>query len=144
MIDRHAVVGSWRVSVQIPGLGGPLTNLARFSADGGVAVAFPSPTPAAPGAGHALEYWTTALGEWEATDEHNVRMIFVSLGTDETGAPAGTHTVTATATMDPTLATWAGPFQIAIADANGKDAGGASGTVSAVRINVPDVLPGQG
>ena len=40
-------------------------NLARLSADGGVVVAFPSPTPAAPNAGHTLEYWTTALGEWD-------------------------------------------------------------------------------
>lgn len=132
------VVGSWRVSVHIPGLDGALVNLARLSADGGVVVGFPLPTPAAPDAGHALEYWTTALGEWEERDDGTVRMIFVSLGVDETGAPAGTHTVTATTTLNAEGSSWSGPFQIEITDAAGNAAGTVSGTVSAVRIQVPE------
>ncbi len=51
MVDQHAIVGSWRVSVHIPGLDAPFVNLARLSADGGVVTAFPSPTPAAPNSG---------------------------------------------------------------------------------------------
>lgn len=138
MVDRHAIIGSWRVSVRNPGLGVPFVNLARLSADGGVVTAFPSPTPAAPNSGHKLEYWTTALGEWEARDDGKVRMIFVSLGTDETGAPAGTHTVTATATLGDAGAIWSGPFQIAITDATGNAAGEVSGTVAAERIRAPE------
>jgi len=137
MVERHAIVGSWRVSVQIPGLDAPLVNLARLSADGGVVVAFPSPTPAAPDAGYRLEYWTTALGEWEAREDGTVRMLFVALGADETGAPAGSHTVTATATLEADGGSWSGPFQIAIADAAGNPAGEVSGTVSAERIQLP-------
>lgn len=138
MVERHAIVGSWRVSVQIPGLDAPLVNLARLSADGGVVVAFPSPTPAAPNAGHRLEYWTTALGEWQARDDGAVQMIFVSLGVDETAAPVGTHTVTATATLDADGGSWSGPFQIAIRDPAGNAAGEVAGTVSAERIRVPE------
>jgi hypothetical protein len=137
MDNGHTIVGSWRVSVHILGVDGVLTNLARLSADGGIVVAFPSPTPAAPNAGHRLEYWTSALGEWEAADDESVRMIFVSLGADETGAPAGTHTVTATVTVDPDGKSWSGPFRIDITDAQGAAAGEVSGTVSAVRISVP-------
>jgi hypothetical protein len=101
LVDRHPIIGSWRMLVHIPGMGGALTNLVRLSADGGVAAVFPSPAPAAPTAGHKLDFWSTAIGEWEATGENTVRMIFVTLGVDETGAPAGTHTVSATATIAP-------------------------------------------
>lgn len=138
MVDRHAVVGSWRVSVHIPGLEATPVNLARISADGGVVVGFPSPTPAAPDAGHALEYWTTALGEWEATDGQTVGMIFVSLGADETGAPVGSHRVTATVTLDAEGLSWSGPFQIEITDAAGNAAGEVTSTVLADRIQVPE------
>ncbi len=65
-------------------------------------------------------------------------MIFISLGTDETGAPAGTHTVTATVTVDAEGVSWSGPFQIAITDAKGNASGDVSGTVSADRIRVPE------
>lgn len=134
MADRHPVVGSWTVSVEIPGVSGQSINLARLSADGGVAVVFPSPTPAAPNAGHKLEYWTTAIGGWDATGEDTVSMSFVALGADETGAPIGRHTVTATATMSPDGSAWSGPFTIAIANAEGSPAGEATGTVSATRL----------
>ncbi len=130
--------GQLRVSAHIPGLEAAPVNLARLSADGGVVVAFPSPTPAAPNAGHTLEYWTTALGEWEAPDDGTVRMIFVSLGVDETGAPAGTHTVTATATLGAGGAIWNGSFQIAITNASEHAGGEVSGTVSEERIRVPE------
>lgn len=83
-----------------------------------------------------MEYWTTALGEWKARPDGTVAMIFVSLGTDETGTPAGTHTVTATATIDLGGDTWSGPFQIAVTDGSGSPAGQIEGTVSAERIEV--------
>lgn len=136
MVDQHPIVGSWRVSVQIPGIAGELTNLARLSADGGIVVAFPSPTPAAPGSSHKLEYWTSALGEWQASGSETVRMLFVSLGADETGAAVGTHTVTASVTVDSTGTSWSGPFQIDISDATGVATGVINGTVSATRISV--------
>src|SRR5688572_2408205 len=96
MSDRHPVVGTWRVGVEIPGAPAGMINLATFSLDGGVIVAFPSPTPAAPGAGHQFEFWTPALGRWESTGDQTAATYFTSLGVNEHGASVGTHSITAT------------------------------------------------
>lgn len=134
MAERHAVVGSWRVAVAIPGTGPGLVNLARLSRDGGVVVVFPSPTPAPPGAGHRLEYWTPALGAWTAAGPREAAMTFVALGADENGAPAGTHTVTATVTADADGRGWHGPFRIEIAGPDGTVRATVQGTVTATPI----------
>ena len=131
MSARHPVVGSWRIAVDVGHVHGP-TNLATLSADGTVLVAFPSPTPAAPGSGHRLEYWTSAVGAWEASDSQGARMAFVSLGVDENGDAVGTHTVSATVTANGQG--WSGPFTIAIAGPDGASLGSVSGTVVATRI----------
>ena len=96
---QHPVVGSWRIAVDVGHVHGP-TNLATLSADGTVLVAFPSPTPAAAGSGHRLEYWTPAVGSWEANGDREATMAFVALGVDENGNAVGTHTVTATVTAN--------------------------------------------
>jgi hypothetical protein len=132
--DRHPVVGTWRVSVEVPGAPARLVNLATLSLDGGVVVAFPSPTPAAPGAGHRLEYWTTALGRWAPKGERSATISFLSLGVDENGADIGTHAITATATSDASGDTWSGPFTITVAGADGTQLAQVSGTVSATRL----------
>jgi hypothetical protein len=137
MATRHPVVGSWRVAVTIPGAGAGLVNLARLSLDGGVVVAFPSPTPAPSGSGHRLEYWTPALGAWTATGEREATMTFVALGADENGNPAGTHTVSATVTADSGGGGWQGPFQIEIANADGTIRATVQGTVTATPIAAP-------
>ncbi len=134
MSDRHPVVGSWRVSVEIPGAPATMINLATLSLDGGVVVAFPSPTPAAPGSGHRLEYWTTALGRWEPTGDATAKMSFFSLGADENGNAIGTHTISATATSTAGGESWSGPFTITIAGVDGATLASLSGTVSATRL----------
>jgi hypothetical protein len=128
------MVGSWRISVEIPGGPAGLENLAILSSDGTMMVAFPSPTPAAPGASHRLEYWTPAIGSWEARGAHGAAMAFVALGVDEQGAPVGTHAIRATATADDAGQGWQGPFTIEIADAGGKVVATVSGTVKAARV----------
>lgn len=132
MATTHPVVGSWRVTVEVPSAGVHGVNLATLSSDGTLVVAFPSPTPAAPGQDHKLEFWSPALGSWEPTGDAGAAMTFVALGADETGKPVGTHTITATVQADATG--WSGPFRIAIADADGKVLGGVDGTVSAAPI----------
>jgi hypothetical protein len=134
MASGHTIVGSWNVAVAIPGAGPGLVNLAMLSADGTVLVAFPSPTPAAPDAGHRLEFWTPALGSWAAQGEHGASLTFVALGVDENGANIGTHTVSATITLSSDGETWNGPFRIDVAGADGSAKGSAEGTVSATRI----------
>lgn len=134
MSDRHPVVGTWRVSVEIPGAPAGTVNLATFSLDGGVIVAFPSPTPAAPGAGHQLEYWTPALGRWESTDSQSAAMYFTSLGVDEHGAAVGTHSISATVKSDVDSQGFSGPFTITIAGVDGASLGSVSGTVTGARI----------
>jgi hypothetical protein len=131
---RHPVVGTWRVSVEIPGAPAGMINLATFSLDGGVVVAFPSPTPAPPGANHHLEYWTPALGRWAATDDRSATMTFIALGVDENGASVGTHTIAATATANADAATWSGPFTITVAGPDGSKVAEVSGTVTGTRI----------
>lgn len=134
MSDRHPVVGSWRVSVEIPGAPSGTINLATLSLDGGVIVAFPSPTPAAPGSAHRLEYWTPALGRWAPKDAHSATMSFVALSVDENGAGIGTHTIAATVTANADGQHWDGPFTITIAGQDGTTLATVSGTVSASRI----------
>jgi len=130
----HPLVGAWRVAVEIPGVGDAGTNLATFTTDGTVVVAFPSPTPAAPGQAHRLEYFTPAVGAWEAAGAQGAAMTFVALGVDETAIPIGTHTITATATVAADGATWSGPFRIEIASATGAPLGAVAGTVTGTRI----------
>ncbi len=134
MSDRHPVVGTWRVSVEIPDTPAGMTNLATFSLDGGVVVAFPSPTPAAPGAGHQLEFWTPALGRWESTGSQSATMYFTSLGVNEHGAAVGTHSITATLQADASGNELTGPFTIAITGADEATLGSVSGTITAARI----------
>jgi hypothetical protein len=135
------VIGSWKVTVTIPGANADLVNLARLSLDGGVVVAFPSPTPSPPNAEHRLEYWTSALGSWTATNEREATMTFVALGADESGNPVGTHTVTATVTADSGGGGWQGPFQIEIAGADGTVKATVQGTVTAAPIAAPGARP---
>lgn len=134
MADRHPVVGTWRVGVEIPGAPAGMINLATFSLDGGVVVAFPSPTPAASGAGHQFEFWTSALGRWESTDSQSAAMYFTSLGVNEHGASVGTHSITATLQADATGKGLTGPFTITITGADGATLGSVAGTITATRI----------
>lgn len=134
MSDRHTVVGTWRINVEIPGAPPGMVNLATFSLDGGVAVVFASPNPAPPGSGHRLEYWSTAVGRWSATESRQAKMTFVSLGANENGSPIGTHTISATLTADAEGDALTGPFSIVIADQDGKTLAEVSGTVSATRM----------
>ena len=134
MAIEHPLVGSWRVDVRIPAANATGVNLATFGDDGSVIVAVPSPTPAPPGAGHKLEYWTTALGAWAPDGPRAATMRFVSLGVDETGADVGAHTIAAQALVAADGRTWSGPFQIAITGADGAAAGSLRGPVSAERI----------
>ncbi|MDQ2652316.1 MAG: hypothetical protein M3Z20_04645 [Chloroflexota bacterium] len=134
MSDRHPVVGTWRVSVEIPGAPAGMINLATFSLDGGVIVAFPSPTPAAPGAGHQVEFWTPALGRWESTGDLSAAMFFTSLGVNEHGASVGTHGITAALQAGADGQGLTGPFTITITGADGSTLGSVSGTITATRI----------
>lgn len=131
---QHPVVGSWRINVAIPGAPSGLINLARFSADGGVVVAFPSPTPATTGANHHLEYWTPAIGAWTSTGDREASVAFVALGSDENGAPIGTHTITATLGANAGRESLHGPFTITVAGPDGKTLGSVSGTITGSRI----------
>lgn len=134
MSERHPVVGTWRVNVEIPGAPAGMINLATFSLDGGVTVAFSSPTPAAPGAGHQFEFWTPALGRWERTGDLSATTFFTSLGVNERGTPVGTHSITATLQADASGQQLTGPFTITIAGPDGATRGSVSGTIRAARI----------
>jgi hypothetical protein len=134
IVTGHSIVGSWNVAVAIPGAVHGLVNLAMLTADGAMLVAFPSPSPAAPGAGHRLEFWTPALGSWNEQGDRGVAMTFVALGVDENAAPIGAHTITATVTLADDGQTWGGPFRIDITGSDGTAKGSAEGTVSATRI----------
>ncbi len=112
-------------------------NLALYNADGTVTVAFPSPTPAAPRADHALEFFSPALGAWVATGERRAVQRFVSLAVDEQGRDTGRHTIMAEAAVAPDGQTWHGPFRIDVTTASGTAAGQIAGTVVATRI-VPE------
>ena len=133
MSARHPVVGSWRVAVDVGHVHGP-TNLATLAADGSVLVACPSPTPAAPGAGHQLEFWTPAVGSWQPSGERGATMRFESLGVDEHGTPVGTHVITASVEAESAGQGWSGPFTITIAGSDGATTATVSGTVSATPI----------
>ena len=111
MSARHPIVGAWWVTVEVGGNRGP-DNLASFGADGNVLVASPSPTPAAPDAGHQVEFWTPALGSWSATGDNSASMRFVTLGTAETGASAGSHTIAADVAVAADGSSWAGTFEL--------------------------------
>jgi hypothetical protein len=134
MASAHPLVGSWRVTVRIPGTDVEGVNLATCGADGTMIVAFPSPVPAAPGQGHRWEFYTPAIGSWLASGERGATMTFVSLATDENGASIGSHTVSAEVTVDASGASWTGPFRIEAAGPAGEAQGTVEGTVSATRI----------
>lgn len=134
MSDRHPVVGTWRVDVEIPGAPAGMVNLATFSPDGGVLVVLPSPNPAPPGSDHRLEYWSPAVGRWEATGANEAAMSFLSLGADEHGAPVGTHTIAATLTANDSGDGLTGPFTITVDGPDGATVAQVSGTVKATRM----------
>ena len=137
MSPSHPLVGSWRVTVTVPGAPATGTNLATYGADGTVVVAFPSPVPAPPGQNHRLEFYTPALGTWLATGERSATQTFLSLAADENGTPVGTHTVTAQVEVDPTGASWSGPFRIGATSPTGDPQATVAGTVAATRITAP-------
>jgi len=137
MASPHPLVGSWRVTVQIPNANVTGVNLATYGSDGTVVVAFPSPVPALPGQGHQLEFYTPAIGSWVASGERAASQRFVTLGTDERGNPVGTHTVTAEVDVAADGETWSGPFRIELASVAGEVVGTVAGTVSATRIVAP-------
>lgn len=128
------IVGSWRVSVQIPGVEQEIVNLATFSSDQTVVVAFATPSPAAAGQRHRMEFFSTALGSWETQSNGSVVMTFVSLGADENGITVGSHTISAEATVAADQQSWSGPFRIDVASAAGAALGSVAGTTKASRI----------
>ncbi len=129
-----AIVGSWRIDVSIPGVEQAIVNLATFTSDQTVIVAFATPSPAAPGQQHRFEFFSTALGSWRVEDDGTVVMTFVSLGADESGNPAGTHTISAHITVGSDGQSWGGPFRIDVASATGAALGSVQGTTAATRI----------
>jgi len=133
MSEHHPLVGAWRVAVEVPGAPAG-TNLATFSADGTVVVAFPTPSPAAPGQTRKVEFWSAALGSWSPSGERGAAMTFVSLGADEAGTPIGSHTIAATVEVAADGASWQGPFTIVITSAEGAALASVDGTVRASRI----------
>jgi hypothetical protein len=128
------IVGSWRVSVQIPGVAQEIVNLATFSSDQTVVVAFATPSFAASGQNHRLEFFSTALGSWETQSDGSVVMTFVSLGADENGNTVGSHTISAEVTVATDNQSWSGPFRIDVASATGAPLGSVAGTTKATRI----------
>jgi hypothetical protein len=136
MSEQHPLVGAWRVVVRIPAANLEGVNLAVYGADGTATVAFPSPVPAPPNAGHRLEYFTTAVGSWIDTGDGSVAQTFVSLAADENGNPVGTHTVLAEAKLAADGQTWSGAFRIDVSSPTGNAQGSISGTVDATRIGV--------
>lgn len=129
---NEAIVGAWRATITNPG-GDPHVNLTTFLPCGIVFNAFPTPTPAPPGAKHNLEYFTTAMGSWETVGDGQVALRFESLGVDEHGASIGSHVVTAT--LDVTAGGgWSGQFTLAVLDTGGAQVASVGGSVSGARI----------
>ena len=129
-----AIVGAWRTTVSIEGVP-PFLNLTTFSGDGIVLNAFPTPSPAQPGANHTLEFFTTALGVWKESAPGKVDMTFETLGVDENGNPIGSHVITASVVVAAGGSSWSGPFTLTILDPTAKQTGSVTGTVSATRIS---------
>lgn len=129
----EAIVGAWRTTVTIPG-GAPFVNLTTFLSGGIVLNAFPTPSPAPPGASHKLEFFTTAVGSWAAGAHDTVSMAFETLGVDENGTALGSHVISATVTVAADGAGWSGPFTLAVLDPSGKQTASVSGSVSGARI----------
>jgi hypothetical protein len=127
------IVGAWRTTVTIPGGPPPFVNLTTFSSDGVVLNAFPTPSPAPPGAKHQLEFFTTAIGSWLETDG-KVSLAFETLGVDENGTPIGSHRISATVTVAAGGAAWNGPFTLNVIDPTGKQVASVSGSVSGARM----------
>jgi hypothetical protein len=136
MAQTHPLVGSWRVAVSVPAAKYEGVNLATFGADGTVVVTFPSPSPAAPGQNHTLEYFGPALGTWVAGGERDAAMTFVTLGADESGYPIGSHTISAEVEVAADGRTWRGSFAMEIAAVSGAVQATIPGAVTATRIAV--------
>jgi hypothetical protein len=130
---RATIAGAWRTTVTIEGVP-PFINLTTFSADGIVLNAFPTPSPAAPGSSHTLEFFTTAVGAWNETAPGKIDLTFEALGVDENGAPIGSHVISGSVTLAPDGASFAGPFTLTVLDPSGKQTGAITGNVSATRI----------
>ena len=128
-----AIVGAWRTTVTIEGVP-PFINLTTFSSDGIVLNAFPTPSPAAPGSSHKLEFFTTAIGTWTEPTPGTVSLTFETLGVDENGNPIGSHVISATVAVAAGGSSWSGPFTLSILDPTGKQTGSVSGTVAATRV----------
>ncbi|HET9661325.1 MAG TPA: hypothetical protein VFP05_13395 [Thermomicrobiales bacterium] len=128
-----AIVGAWRTTVTIPGGPPPFVNLTTFSGDGIVLNAFPTPSPAPPGANHKLEFFTTAVGSWHENDG-KIALAFETLGVDENGTPIGSHAISATVTVGADGTEWNGPFTLTVLDTAGTQVASVSGSVSGARI----------
>lgn len=135
------IVGSWRVSVRIPGVDQEIVNLASIQRDQTVIVTFATPSLAAPGQSHRLEFFSTAVGSWATLVDGSVAMTFVSLGADENGNPVGSHSIAAQVTVGADGQSWHGPFRIDIASATGAALGSIEGTTMASRITAKPLSP---
>jgi hypothetical protein len=136
MTEQHPLVGTWRVAVRVPAAKYEGFNLATFGADGTVVVTFPSPSPAAPGQSHKLEFFGPALGAWVGSGERGVAMTFVTLGADENGNPIGSHTISAAVEVAADGQTWSGSFEMQNTAGSGTVEATVPGAVSATRIVV--------
>ena len=127
------IVGAWRATVTVTGEASFL-NLTTFLPGGIVLNAFPTPNPAPPGARHKLEFFTTAVGSWEAVEKDQVALRFETLGVDENGTPIGSHVITATVTLSDDSKDWSGPFTLIVLDPAGAQMASMNGSVSGARI----------
>jgi hypothetical protein len=135
------VVGSWQVTLTLPGGLPPVRTLSSYTSDGLVFITPPVSRPAPPGGTSAIWFTTTAHGVWQDAGDGTIAVAASNTVTNEMGLPVGIQTIRATVSVDADGQTLRGETTSVLVDLTGAELQTTMATIGGVRIGFGTTAP---